>query len=101
MESEAVAAPVPTRLTEAAEQVGSLAVAAPAGAVVTAHVNATAPVKPLVGVAVMVDVPEAPGDAIVTAVPARVKPGVGAAVTVRVTAAVCVRLPEVPVTVRV
>lgn len=96
----AVAALAPVTLAEAAEQVGLAAVRAPLGAEVTEQVKATVPVKPATGVAVMVEVPVAPCEAIVTAVPASVKLG-GIAVTVTAMTVVAVRLPEVPVTDRV
>jgi hypothetical protein len=72
---------------------------APPGADVTLHDNATAPVNPPVPVAVIVEVPDCPGVAIVTAVDASVNvPGV---VTVTVTGAVMTNAPLVPVTVTV
>jgi hypothetical protein len=72
---------------------------APAGADVTLQDNAIAPVNPPVPVAVMVEVPDWPGVAIVTAVDASVNvPGV---VTVTVTVVVTTLAPLVPVTVTV
>ena len=55
------------------EHVG--ASAAPVGPPETAQLRATLPVKPPVGVMVMVDVPLDPGDAMVSAVLLSVKPG--------------------------
>jgi hypothetical protein len=72
---------------------------APEGVVVTLHDSAIAPVNPPVPVAVIVEVPDWPGVAIVTAVDAKVKvPGV---VTVTVTVVVMTFAPLVPVTVTV
>ena len=72
---------------------------APPGADVTLHDNAIAPVNPPVPVAVIVDVPDCPGVAIVTEVDASVNvPGV---VTVTVTVVVTTLAPLVPVTVTV
>jgi hypothetical protein len=65
----------------------------------TLQESATAPINPPVPVAVIVDVPDWPGAAIVTAVDANVKvPGV---VTVTVTGVVTTVAPLVPVTVTV
>jgi hypothetical protein len=97
MVSEAVAALVPVTLAEAAEQVGLLAVEAPVGAEVTAQPSATVPVNPFAGVAVIVEVPVAPGEVMVTAVPVSVN--VGGGTTTTAIAVVAVRLPETPVTV--
>ena len=97
----AVAALAPVMLAEAAEQVGLSAVSAPLGAAVTEQVRSTVPVKAFAGVTVMVEVPLAPCDAIVTLVPANVKLGAATGVTVTAITVVAVTLPEVPVTVRV
>ena len=71
----------------------------PAGPV-TVHERTTLPVKPPLGVTVIVEVPIAPGEAIVTVVLVRVKfGGTGGAVTVRGIWVVTVLPPEVPVTV--
>jgi hypothetical protein len=96
-----VATVVPVTFAEAAEQVGLSAVSAPLGAEVTEQVRATVPVKAFAGVMVMVEVPVAPCEAIVTAVPASVKLGAATGVTVTAITVVAVTLPEVPVTVRV
>jgi hypothetical protein len=45
---------------------------------VTVQVSATVPAKPPLGVTVMVEVPVAPGEAMLTAVLVRVKAGTGA-----------------------
>jgi hypothetical protein len=92
--------PVTLTLPGASEQPG--VPVAPEGLDVTAQVSGMLPVKPLLGVAVIVDVPESPGAAIDTPVPASAKLGgttSGAIVTV--TWAVCVMLPDLPVTVTV
>jgi len=69
---------------------------------VTAAVNATLPVKPPAGFTVMVEVfPVVAPGATDTAEPLIVKPGACAAVTVRATVAVAVKLPDVPVMVTV
>ena len=86
---------------DATEHVG--ASASPAGPPVTAQLKATLPVKPPLGVIVMVDVAFVPGDAMVTAVLLSVKP-VGTAGTLTgtltVKLVVALRLPgETPVTV--
>lgn len=71
----------------------------PAGPV-TVHERATFPVKPPLGVTVIVEVPVAPGEAMVTVVLVRVKFGAtGGAVNVRGMFVVSVPPPEVPVTV--
>lgn len=71
----------------------------PAGPV-TVHERATLPVKPPLGVTVIVEVPVAPGEAIVTVVLVRVKFGAtGVAATVRGIWVVTVLPPEAPVTV--
>src|SRR5215469_3601478 len=81
------------------EQVG--ASAAPMGLPVTAQLRATLPVKPPVGLIVMVELPEAPDDAMVTAVLLSVKLGGGAG-TLTARLVVALTLPaEVPVTVTV
>jgi hypothetical protein len=49
----------------------------------TAQLRATLPVKPPVGVIVMVEVPLGPGDAMVTAVLLSVKPGAAGTTTVK------------------
>jgi hypothetical protein len=77
------------------EQVGISA--APAGLPVTAQVTATVPVKPLLGVIVRVEVPLAPGEAMLTAVLLKVKFGCGRIVTM--TFVVFVMPPDVAVTV--
>jgi hypothetical protein len=85
------------------EHVG--ASAPPVGPAVMAQLRTTVPVKPPLGVIVMVDVAFGPGDAIVTAVLLSVKPGgaVGTlAGTLTVKLVVALRLPaEAPVTVTV
>jgi hypothetical protein len=50
---------------------------APAGLAVTAHARATVPVKPPLGVTVMVEVALDPGEAILTGVPLSVKAPAG------------------------
>jgi hypothetical protein len=71
----------------------------PAG-LVTVHERATLPVKPPLGVTVIVEVPVAPGEAMVTVVLVRVKfGGRGGAVTVRGTWVVTGLPPDAPVTV--
>ena len=71
------------------------------GPPVTAQLRATLPVKPPLGLIVMVDVPLGPGDAMVTAVLLSVKPGGGGG-TLTVKLVVALRLPaETPVTVTV
>ncbi len=75
---------------------------APAGLEVTAAVSVTLPVKPPIGVTIIVEVLPAVAPGLTdTAVPLTVKPGVCAAVTVRPTAAVAIKLPDVPVMVTV
>ena len=85
------------------EHVG--ASAPPMGPPVTAQLRATLPVKPPLGLIVMVEVPFGPGDAMVTAVLLKVKPGTGAgtlAGTLTVKLVVALRPPaEAPVTVTV
>src|SRR4029077_1459431 len=67
---------------------------------VTVHESDTLPVKPPLGVTVIVEVPVAPGEAMVTVVLVRVKFGAtGRAVTVRGMFVVSVAPPEAPVTV--
>jgi hypothetical protein len=95
--SIAVTAPVPVIgagwLTE--QTGGSTEPAGPA----TVHERATLPVKPPLGVTVMVELPVAPGEAMVTVVLVRVKFGAtGLAVTVTGIFVVSVMPPEVPVT---
>ena len=69
----------------------------PVGPLETAQLSATPPVKPPLGVIVMVEVPLGPGDAMVTAVLLSVKLG-GATGTKTVKVVVALRLPaEVPV----
>jgi len=96
-----VTAPVPDIAAGCvAEQVGMSI--APAGLAVTAHVSATVPVNPPLGVTVIVEVPLAPGDDTLTAVPLRAKLGLTTdAFTVIGTFVVSVTLPETPVTVTV
>jgi hypothetical protein len=53
----------------------------------TAQLRATLPVKPPVGVIVMVDIPVGPGDAMVTAVLLSVKPGAAGTTTVKLVVA--------------
>jgi hypothetical protein len=65
--------PVTLTLPGASEQPG--VPVAPEGLDVTAQVSGMLPVKPLLGVAVIVDVPKSPGAAIDTPVPASVKLG--------------------------
>jgi len=67
------------------------------------QLRVTLPVKPFVGVMVMVEVADAPGATVAgeRAVAAIVKPGVVFAVTIRVTVAVLTIAPAVPVTVTV
>jgi hypothetical protein len=68
----------------ATEQLGALT--APDGLLVRAQLSATLPVKPPVGVIVIVEAPLAPGDAIVTPVLLSAKPGAatgGGTVTVK------------------
>ncbi len=72
-------------------QVGTLV--APDGPV-TEHVSATLPVKPFVGVAVTVEVPELPAVKVTGVAADNVKPP-----TVNGTVPVCVMLPDVPVSV--
>lgn len=67
----------------------------------TAQVSPTVPLNALVGVMVMEEVPDAPGDVMLIGLPASVKPGTAAAVTRTVVLAVAVVLPEVPVMLRV
>ena len=76
------------------EQVG--ASTTPAGLPVTAQVRATVPVKPPLGVSVIVEVPVAPGDAMLTEVLLSVKLGAGpgsGAVTVTSTAVPSIKPP--------
>jgi hypothetical protein len=94
----AVAALVPVMLAEAAEQVGLSAVSAPLGPEVTEQVRATVPVKAFAGVTVMVEVPVAPCEAIVTLVPARVKLGAAGVPTTSENGAMASMLPEAPFT---
>jgi hypothetical protein len=76
---------------------------APAGLVVRAAVKVTPPVKPPLGVTVIVEVlpVAAPGELMVMAPPLVRANDAGAAVTVAVTVVVCVIVPEMPVTVTV
>jgi hypothetical protein len=102
MVSVAVTAPVPEMIAAGAlvEQVGMST--APEGLAVTAQVSATLPVKPPLGVTVMVEVPFVPGDVMLIAVLVSVKLGVTlGALTVTATLVVVEVLPEVPVTVTV
>lgn len=72
---------------------------APDGLVVSAQVRATSPVKPPVGVIVIVDVPDPPCVPTVIAVGEfSVKPATGTAVTVRPKLNICEMLPDTPVT---
>jgi hypothetical protein len=99
--SVAVTGPVPEIAAGcAAEQVG--VPTAPDGLAVTAQVSATLPVKPPLGVSVMVEVALAPGDAMLMGVPLSVKDGVAAG-PARVIAMVVasVKVPEFPVNVAV
>jgi hypothetical protein len=82
------------------EQVGGST--EPDGLAVTAHVSATLPVKPPLGVTVMVEVPLVPADAMLTGVPLSVTvvATIGAA-TVIATLVDSAMLPELPVTVAV
>jgi hypothetical protein len=67
---------------------------------VTVHERVTLPVKPPLGVTVIVEVPVAPGEAMVTVVLVRVRFGAtGGAVTVRGMWVVTVLPPEAPITV--
>jgi len=86
----------PATDAELKPQVGGTAVTG-----VMAQVRATAELKPPDGVTVTVDVDGLPAaiDAGVSAVAVTAKLGVGAAATFRLTVAVCVRFPAVPVTV--
>jgi hypothetical protein len=81
-------------------QVGGLT--APGGPPVTAQLVVTCPVKPPLGEIATVELPPAPGDAMVIAVLLRVKPG-GTAGTGTLTAKLvaALTLPAVPVTVTV
>jgi hypothetical protein len=80
------------------EHVG--ASAAPTGPPEMAQLRATLPVKPPVGVIVMVDVPVGLGDAMVTAVLLSVKPGAAGTTMVKLVAPL--RLPvEAPATLTV
>ena len=82
------------------EQVG--ASVAPVGVPVTAHVSATAPVKPPLGVTVIVEVAGVPGVTFVRATPLSAKLGTGAKpVTVTETLVPCEMLPDVPLTLTV
>jgi hypothetical protein len=68
---------------------------------VTAQLRATLPVKPPLGLIVMVDVPLGPGDTMVTAVLLSVNPGVGGGI-LTLKLVVALTLPaETPVTVTV
>ena len=95
--SLAVTAPVPVITAGwVTEQVGGST--EPAGPV-TVHESDTLPVKAPLGVTVIVEVPVAPGEAMVTVVLLRVKFGAtGGAVTVRGMFVVSVAPPEAPVT---
>jgi hypothetical protein len=101
MVSFAVTAAVPEVAAGALiEQVG--ASTEPDGPAVTAQVSATLPVKPPLGVTVMVEVPLAPGDAMLIGVPLSVKVvGRIGATTVIATLLDSAKLPELPVTVAV
>lgn len=82
------------------EQVG--ASVAPVGLVVTAQASATAPVKPPLGVTVIVDVAGVPGVTFVMATLLSAKLGTGAGpVTVTETLVPCERVPDVPLTLTV
>jgi hypothetical protein len=82
------------------EQVGALT--EPDGAEVTAQVSATLPVHPPPGVTVMVEVPVAPGDAMLMGVPLIANPSGGVwPETVIAVAVVTIKVPHVPVTVAV
>ena len=98
--SVAVNAVVPVMLTEGVTlQVAGLV--APAGAVVTAQVRLTAPVKPFAGVTVIVDVLPVVAPAAIVTLPLfeRAKVGGTKAVTVTFTMVVWVIAPDVAVTV--
>jgi hypothetical protein len=84
----------------ATEQVGGSI--APVGLAVTAQARVTLPVNPPPGVTVMVEVPLAPGDAMLTAVPVNLKLGVGGGPLMVIgTLVVWISVPELPVTVAV
>ena len=63
----------------------------------TAHVRATVPWNALVGVIVIEEDPDVPGEVMLTGPAARVKPGTGVAVTRTEVLVVAIVLPEVPV----
>jgi hypothetical protein len=97
-----VPAPAAVMLTGVALKLKVGRSVAPEGLVAIAAVRATLPVKPPLGVTVMVVVLPvvAPGGLMVIAPPlVRAKLGTGGAVTITVTVVVCVIEPEVPVTV--
>lgn len=82
------------------EQVGGSV--APVGLAVIEQASATAPVKPPLGVTVIVDVAGVPGVTFVIAVPLSAKLGTGAGpVTVTGTLVPCVSMPDVPLTLTV
>jgi hypothetical protein len=101
MVSVAVPAAVPvieTGVVEPKENVGRSC--APLGLAVKDAVNATLPVKPPLGVTVIVEVfPVTEPGTTLTAVPFIVKPGPAVTVTIRVV--VALNNPEVPVTVTI
>jgi hypothetical protein len=98
MVSVAVTAAVPEMAAGAVtEHVGGSS--APTGLEVTAHVIATVPVKPPLGVIVMVELAVAPGDAMVIGGPLSVK--AGGTATVIATIVVSATPAELPVTVAV
>ena len=101
MVSFAVTAADPAKAAGAAtEQVG--ASTEPDGLAVTAHVSATVPAKPPLGVTVMVEVPVVLGDAMLMGVPLSVKVVVTIGLdTVIGTLVDSDKLPELPVTVAV
>jgi hypothetical protein len=75
---------------------------APEGLLVMAQARVTLPVNPPAGVTVMVEVPLAPAEAMLTAVLVNAKFGVGGGpLMVIATLAFWVMVPEVPVTVAV
>jgi hypothetical protein len=97
----AVTAAVPEMAAgEMVEQVGTST--EPDGAAVTAHVSTTLPVNPPLGVIVMVEVPVAPGDAMLIGEPLSVKVvGKIGLTTIIATLVDSAMLPELPATVAV
>jgi len=90
-----------TLLFEPKEQVGLSF--APEGEVASAHCRFTCPVNPPAGVTVMVELPDAPRLAMLTAVPDRAKPGgtTGATTVTAIVVVAAVAPPAVAVTVKV